>query len=87
MGGDEFIGICARIAAAEDASVIARKLIKALTEPFTIQGNACSVGVCIGISVYPMDGDEVETLVHKADQAMYRVKEDGWGGYAYFSRP
>ncbi len=85
MGGDEFIGICARIAAAEDASVVARKIIAAIAEPFTIKGNQCSIGVSIGISLYPMDGDESATLVSKADVAMYRVKESGKGGYAYFS--
>jgi len=87
MGGDEFIGICARIAAAGDASVVARKIIAALAEPFTIKGNECSIGVSIGISLYPMDGDESETLVNKADAAMYRVKESGKGGFAYFSSP
>jgi diguanylate cyclase (GGDEF)-like protein/PAS domain S-box-containing protein len=85
MGGDEFIGICGRIAAAGDATVVARKIIRALTEPFIIKGNECSIGVSIGISLYPMDGDDVETLVKKADQAMYRVKESGQGGFAYFS--
>ncbi len=85
MGGDEFIGICGRITAAGDASVIAGKIIRVLTEPFNIQGNECSIGVSIGISLYPMNGDDAETLVHKADQAMYRVKESERGGYAYFS--
>jgi diguanylate cyclase (GGDEF)-like protein/PAS domain S-box-containing protein len=87
MGGDEFLGICGRITAAGDASVVARKIIAALAEPFTIQGNACTIGVSIGISLYPMDGDELEMLVNKADTAMYRVKESGPGGYAYFSAP
>ncbi len=87
MGGDEFIGICGRIAAPEDASVIARKIMAALTEPFTIKGKECSIGVSIGISLYPADGDELEALVSKADTAMYRVKEGGNGGYAYFSPP
>jgi diguanylate cyclase (GGDEF)-like protein/PAS domain S-box-containing protein len=86
MGGDEFIGICARIAA-DDASVVARQIIAALAEPFTIKGNTCSIGVSIGISLYPRDGDESEMLVNKADAAMYRVKEMGKGGYAYFSLP
>lgn len=85
VGGDEFIGICARIAAADDASVLARKIIAALSKPFTLKGNECAIGVSIGISVYPTDGDESETLINKADSAMYRVKESGRGGYAYFS--
>jgi GGDEF domain-containing protein len=50
-----------------------------------ILGNACSVGVSIGISLFPMDGDDVETLVSKADQAMYRVKETRKGSFSYFS--
>ncbi len=87
MGGDEFIGICGRIATAGDASVVAQKIIAALAAPFTIQGNECTIGVSIGISLYPMDGDELEMLVNKADTAMYRVKESGSGGYAYFSAP
>ncbi len=87
MGGDEFICICARVAVAEDASIVARKIIAALTEPFCIKGGECSIGVSIGISLYPMDGDQGETLVNKADSAMYRVKESGKGGYAYFSCP
>jgi len=87
MGGDEFIGICGRITTAGDASVVARKIIAALAEPFIIQGNACTIGVSIGISLYPADGDELEMLVQKADTAMYRVKESGPGGYAYFSAP
>jgi diguanylate cyclase (GGDEF)-like protein/PAS domain S-box-containing protein len=87
MGGDEFIGICARIASTGDASVVARKIIAALAVPFTIKGNECTIGVSIGISLYPIDGDELEMLVNKADTAMYRVKESGSGGYAYFSAP
>jgi diguanylate cyclase (GGDEF)-like protein/PAS domain S-box-containing protein len=87
MGGDEFLGICGRIAVSGDASVVAQKIIAALAQPFTIQGNECTIGVSIGISLYPMDGDDLETLVKKADTAMYRVKENGAGGYAYFSGP
>ncbi|OGW34986.1 MAG: hypothetical protein A2X58_10475 [Nitrospirae bacterium GWC2_56_14] len=87
MGGDEFISICARIAVAEDAGVVARKIIAALAAPFTIKGNECTIGVSIGISLYPLDGDDLEMLMHKADTAMYRVKESGAGGYTYFSEP
>jgi diguanylate cyclase (GGDEF)-like protein len=84
-GGDEFIGICPRIAVVDDAGVLARKIIAAFSEPFTLKGNKCAIGVSIGISVYPMDGDESEMLINKADSAMYRVKESGRGGYTYFS--
>jgi len=85
MGGDEFIGICGRIAVPIDAAVVANKIIAALSEPFLIKGLELTIGVSVGISIYPLDGDDVETLVNKADTAMYRTKEDGKGGYRFFS--
>ena len=92
MGGDEFISICAKIVAPDDAGVIARKIIGALSEPFDLsagqaglQGRECTVSVSIGISIYPRDGDDAETLLKKADTAMYRVKERGKGGFEFYS--
>ena len=81
MGGDEFIGICGRIAASEDAAVVARKILAVLSEPFHLKGHTCTIGASIGISLYPQDGEDAETLLAKADQAMYRIKEGGKGGY------
>jgi len=85
MGGDEFIGICGRIVVPGDAAVVAEKIVAALSAPFHLKGQECAIGASIGISLFPHDGDDVETLVTKADTAMYRVKEGGKGGYAYFS--
>jgi len=85
MGGDEFIGVCGFITAPGDAATVAEKIIKILSEPFFIKGNECSIGVSVGISLYPQDGDDAESLVSKADTAMYRVKESGGGGYQYHS--
>ena len=84
MGGDEFISICAKITAPEDAGVIARKIIAALSGPFDLQGRECTISVSIGISVYPRDGDDGETLLKKADTAMYRVKGERKGGFEFF---
>ncbi|HUJ19066.1 MAG TPA: diguanylate cyclase [Nitrospirota bacterium] len=85
MGGDEFVGICGRIASQRDAGIVAEKLISALAMPFHIRERDTVIGASIGISLYPNDGDDVETLVAKADQAMYRVKATGKGGYLFFS--
>jgi diguanylate cyclase (GGDEF)-like protein/PAS domain S-box-containing protein len=85
MGGDEFIGICARIAAPGDAAVVARKIITALARPFPIKGIELTMGISIGISIYPLDGDDAETLLNKADTAMYKIKESGKGGFRFFS--
>ena len=85
MGGDEFIGVCGFITAPGDAATVAEKIIRILSEPFFIKGNECAIGVSVGISLYPQDGDEVESLVSKADTAMYRAKESGRGGYQYYN--
>ena len=85
MGGDGFIGICGRIAAPLDAAVVANKIIAALSEPFRTKGLELSIGVSVGISIYPLDGDDVETLVHKANAALYSTKEGGKGGYRFFN--
>ncbi len=85
MGGDEFIGICGRITAAGDAAVVAKKIIDTLTAPYRFNGKDCTIGASVGISVYPMDGDDADTLLKKADLAMYRVKEQGKGGFAFYT--
>jgi diguanylate cyclase (GGDEF)-like protein/PAS domain S-box-containing protein len=85
MGGDEFAAICGKIADHEDAVVVAQKMVEALSAPFHLNGHECTIGVSIGISVYPLDGDGVEALLSKADHAMYRVKERGNGGYLLYS--
>ncbi|MGC1455074.1 MAG: GGDEF domain-containing protein, partial [Nitrospirota bacterium] len=87
MGGDEFIGICARIAAPGDAAVVASKIIAVLAMPFRIKGLELAMGVSIGSSIYPLDGDDAETLVNKADAAMYKIKQSGKGGFRFFSDP
>jgi len=85
MGGDEFIGICARIASPADAAVIANKIIAALARPLRIRELELNISVSIGITLYPLDGDDVETLMKKADDAMYKVKKSGKGGFRFFS--
>ncbi len=87
MGGDEFIGICAPIAAPGDAVVVTNKIIAALARPFRMKGLELAMGVSVGISIYPLDGDDAETLVNKADAAMYKIKQSGKGGFRFFSDP
>jgi len=85
MGGDEFVGLCGLIVVPDDAATIAEKIIKKLSEPYFIKDSECSIGLSIGISVYPLDGEDVELLILKADTAMYRVKESGRGGYQFYN--
>lgn len=86
MGGDEFIGICGRIAAPQDAGIVAEKILAVISEPFHLKEHVCTIGASIGISIYPQDGDDLDILVNKADTAMYCVKECGKHGYAYSSQ-
>ncbi len=85
MGGDEFIGISGMITAPEDAEIMAQKILASLSDPFDLSGHRCSIGMSIGISIYPLDGDDAETLLRKADESMYRVKKSGKGRYLRYS--
>jgi diguanylate cyclase (GGDEF)-like protein/PAS domain S-box-containing protein len=86
LGGDEFVVALFDISRREHAAMVAQKLIATLDTPFMIDGHELRVGVAIGISVYPRDGFETETLLRMADIAMYRSKETGQDGYTFYSR-
>ncbi|MDO8585636.1 MAG: EAL domain-containing protein [Armatimonadota bacterium] len=85
MGGDEFTIILERVTRIEQTVEIARKVLAALAEPFTLRDREVFVTTSIGISVYPADGGDVETLVRNADTAMYRAKEQGRGNYQFYT--
>lgn len=85
MGGDEFTIILSAIAQAEDAGQVAEKVIAALAAPIFPGTLHCEIGASIGISLYPADGIDRETLLTHADSAMYRIKEQGKNAYCYYS--
>ncbi|MEO5361529.1 MAG: diguanylate cyclase [Nitrospirota bacterium] len=84
FGGDEFIVILTNLANAEDAETLALKIIVAIGRPFQFKTPYCAIGASIGISFFPKDGSDVETLLKKADAAMYRAKENGKNNYQLF---
>ena len=84
LGGDEFVVILEKVASALDAEWVARKLLAAFSTPFPVQGHDLSMGLSIGISLYPEDGEDVTTLVKNADIALYRSKEQGRGTFQFF---
>jgi diguanylate cyclase (GGDEF)-like protein/PAS domain S-box-containing protein len=86
IGGDEFIGICIMISTPEEAEIVAGKIIASQSEPYELKGHRCSIGVSIGISIYPMDGDDAGTLLNRADEAMYRVKKSSKGRFLRYSK-
>ena len=77
LGGDEFAIGLFDISQHYEASMVAQKLLHSLTAPFIIDGHDLRVGASIGISVYPQDGQDAETLLRLADIAMYRAKQGG----------
>ena len=77
LGGDEFAVILPEISRAEDAGSVGRKLIGALREPIVVEGHELHVTASAGISLFPSDGADVETLLKHADAALYRSKEEG----------
>ena len=85
MGGDEFTVILGNLSREADVSLIARKILQALSAPIRLPGGgSCSIGASIGISLYPEDAREVETLVSSADAAMYEAKRAGKNGYRFY---
>jgi diguanylate cyclase (GGDEF)-like protein/PAS domain S-box-containing protein len=85
LGGDEFAVILPDIAEVADVSVIARKILDALTAPFHVKGQELFTTVSIGVSLYPEDGADPDELVKHADAAMYRAKQRGRNTYQFYS--
>jgi diguanylate cyclase (GGDEF)-like protein len=85
LGGDEFVLVAEEIRDARSLSLLADKILHAMTEPFTINDQDLFITTSIGISVYPEDGDTVENLMKCADVAMYRSKEIGRNTYRFFT--
>lgn len=86
MGGDEFVGLMDGLDDPAEAGLLASRLVRHCAEPVSVTGREVSVTVSIGISVFPDDGSDFETLVRHADQAMYRAKQAGRNQYAFFQR-
>ncbi len=79
LGGDEFAAILPSINNAGDAILVARKLLLVMEEPFVIDGHRLNVGMSIGIAMYPEHGQDNDTLMRRADAAMYEAKNNHLG--------
>ncbi len=85
LGGDEFAVILVDIAQEDDVLRIVKKIQDTLPVPFKIKGHEVFITPSIGISIFPNDGDDPETLLKNADTAMYRAKEQGRNRYQHYS--
>lgn len=81
LGGDEFTLILPNLTDPDHVGAIAQKILTRLSAPFMIGDDAANVTASIGIALYPADADDAESLLRKADQAMYRSKKGGHGRY------
>jgi diguanylate cyclase (GGDEF)-like protein/PAS domain S-box-containing protein len=85
QGGDEFVILLAEIEQPQDAALVAEKLLVALAEPQLIGQHEIHVTLSIGISVYPDDGIDGDTVMENADAAMYHAKASGRNNYQFFT--
>ena len=85
VGGDEFLIIATEINAPENVAQIARKVIHLVSQPIIFNGRQSVVSASIGIALFPDDGHDMDQLIKKSDEAMYRVKKAGKNGFCFIS--
>ncbi len=85
LSGDEFTVILPAVREARYAERVARKILNQLAKPYTIQGSENFISGSIGITLFPDDGEDAETLLRNADTAMYEAKKKGRNGYCFFT--
>src|ERR1700723_309335 len=86
LGGDEFLILLSQVEHAEDAAITARKILRAIASPHIIDNKSLDINVSIGGSTYPADGQDAESLVSRADVAMYEAKQHGRNSYQSFRK-
>lgn len=85
LGGDEFVLSLPLLGDSSDAARVAQKALDTLAQPFIVERHELHLSGSIGISLYPDDGSDVETLMRTADTAMYHAKEMGRGNFQFFT--
>ena len=84
LGGDEFAVLARHLSGAEAATGLARRIIEHLEEPVSAGGTEHQMGAGVGIALAPLDGADAETLLRKADVALYRAKAEGVSALRFF---
>jgi diguanylate cyclase (GGDEF)-like protein len=85
LGGDEFVVLLPELSDVKHAGVIAEKILLAIAKPFTLIGHEFRVTASIGISAYPLDGLDEQTLTKNADVAMYKAKAEGKNNFQFYA--
>ena len=86
LGGDEFVVVLSNLVHAEDAGVMAKKILGTFNLPFVVAGRELHVTSSIGVSIHPEDGDNADALLRSADAAMYRAKEQGRANFQFYTQ-
>jgi two-component system, cell cycle response regulator len=86
MGGDEFIMALWHVSGTDDAAKVALKVIEAVSQPYGIEGHTVSVTTSAGIGIYPVHGEDADTLMKSADLALYEAKRAGKNAYRISER-
>jgi diguanylate cyclase (GGDEF)-like protein/PAS domain S-box-containing protein len=84
QGGDEFVVLLSELEQSDDAAMTAKRMLQAVAEAHSINQHDLHITTSIGVSVYPDDGLDAETLIKNADTAMYQAKENGHQSYQFF---
>ena len=84
QGGDEFVVILADIGGVDQAAHVANSVMQAVAQPVEFDGHVVSLSVSIGISIFPTDGQDLDTLLKHADVAMYHAKQNGRNAFSFF---
>jgi len=85
MGGDEFTIILEGFSHENDITRVARRITESLSEPFRLGAETTTIGVSIGITVYPTDDQEIDDLLRHADAAMYQAKQQGGNSFQFYT--
>ncbi len=85
LGGDEFMVLLTEISRAQDAAKVTRRILDALSQPFTIAGHEIFISASIGITIYPLDGEDVDTILKNGDTAMYHAKDQGRNNFQFYN--
>jgi len=86
LGGDEFVILIEEVNDSRNAATVAHKILNSVIKPITIMGQECRVTASIGISIYPNDAEDEQSLMKNADMAMYLAKEEGKNNYQFYSK-
>ena len=86
MGGDEFVILIEEVSDLSQVATVAHKILATAIKPIMIMGEECRVTASIGISSYPKDGEEEQSLLKNADIAMYFAKEEGKNNFQFYSK-